>query len=130
MAKGWIENKVQTKGYKLTPPRKSIFAFIESVDGIVSAGKILEALPKLDKVSVYRTIDLLVDLDIIHAAAQIDGQQYYEVHQEEKHHHHIVCTECLVNQCVSCDVPTKKISGFTHVHHSLTMTGVCSSCTV
>lgn len=128
MAQGWIQQRVQEKGYKLTSTRKRLFSYIESVDGIVSVGNILEALPMLDKVSVYRTIDLLVTLDIIHAATQIDGQQYYEVHQEEQHHHHIVCTECLTSECVPCDVPMKKIPRFTHVHHSLTMTGVCMSC--
>ncbi len=130
MIERWIEKKVQEKGYKLTPTRKRIFSYLEEVDGLVSAGNILEAVPVLDKVSVYRTIDLLVELDIIHGAAQINGQHYYEIHQEGVHHHHIVCTECLKHTCVSCDMPTKKVSGFTHVHHSLSMTGICSGCSV
>lgn len=130
MSKSWIEQKVKEAGYKLTLQREKIFAFVEQYDGIFCAAQILKAVPKMDKVSIYRTLELLAELDIIHGAAQLEGQQYYEVHQEGAHHHHIVCTKCLASDCVSCDMPTKKISGFSHVHHSLTMTGLCTSCTI
>ena len=130
MTKSWIQQKVKEAGYKLTPQREKVFSFVEKHNGIFCASQIIKAMPKMDKVSIYRTLELLAELDIIHDAVQLEGQQYYEVHQEGSHHHHIVCTKCLVSDCISCDMPTKKILGFSHVHHSLTMTGLCTSCTI
>lgn len=125
-AMNWIQKKLQEAGYKITPPRKHITDWVVKKEGIFSAKEILEDV-SLDKVSVYRTIDLLVSLDIIHPITQLHGEEHYETH-EKKHHHHVVCTGCEKMDCISCDVRRKSVAGFKKLHHSVVFTGLCLSC--
>jgi Fe2+ or Zn2+ uptake regulation protein len=115
-------------GYKLTLPRKLIADWLATHSGMFSASEILERLATIDKVTVYRTLDLLCSLDIIHATASLHGEQHYEVHGKQNHHHHVVCEGCEKNQCVPCDIPNKKFSSFRRIHHNLVFTGVCTTC--
>jgi len=125
----WILSKVKEAGYKLTKTRKDVGAWIENHDGVFSAKELLGNMPSLDSVSVYRTIDLLQSLDLIHQVFTAHGEVHYEVHGED-HHHHAVCTKCERAECVTdCSVSTKqRIKGFTNIHHTLVFTGLCVSC--
>lgn len=124
----WIEEKIVQEGHRITAPRKKVAAFVANKKGIFSVKEILDKHKNLDKVSVYRTIDLLVSVDIIHPTLILDGHQMYELHAE-KHHHHIVCTKCKKDECVPCAVTVpKKIKGFAEIHHEVHFTGVCTDC--
>jgi Fe2+ or Zn2+ uptake regulation protein len=127
--KDWILSAMKDAGHKMTTPRKKVAAWLEAHEGVFSAGEAAAALPTLDRVSVYRAIELLASLDIVHQVLTTHGEVHYEKH-EETHHHHAVCTKCEKTSCVNgCAVPTvKKIKGFTNIHHSLVFTGLCSSC--
>ncbi|MBP9761380.1 MAG: transcriptional repressor [Candidatus Magasanikbacteria bacterium] len=128
-----LEQKVSDAGLKRTASRRAIYTYITQHEGLFSAADILATHKKLDKVSVYRTLESLEKLDIIHRAAVLDGHQMYELHQEKKdHHHHIVCVMCKKDACVPCDISDlpKKIKGFTTVHHAVHFTGVCRDCAV
>lgn len=127
-ASNWIEEKLIQEGYRITGPREYVVDFVLKKKGIFSVKEILQKNKKLDKVSVYRTIDLLTSLDIIHPTLMLDGHQMYELHAE-KHHHHIICTKCKKDECVPCAVTVpKKIKGFSEIHHEVHFTGVCTSC--
>lgn len=124
----WIEQQVADAGYKRTPSRKVIFSYILKKDGLFSAADILKSEATLDKVSVYRTLDLLVSLDVIRAVRLLNDQQMYEVHKHDDHHHHVVCSDCLKQACVPCEVPTKNVPGFASVHHDISFIGLCQGC--
>lgn len=124
----WIEEHIVRAGYKRTPSRKAIFSYIVKKEGLFSAMDMLEAKPSLDKVSVYRTLELLVSLDLIRPVRLLNDQQMYEVHRHESHHHHAVCSLCHKQACVPCDVPKKNVPGFTQVHHDVSFTGICENC--
>ncbi len=115
-------------GYKLTNPRKEISKWIAKKKGVFSAPEIYTALKNLDRVSVYRTLELFCKLDIIHTTLSLHGEQHYEVHEAKNHHHHIVCTECEKNECIPCELPQKKFSSFKKIHHTMVFTGLCNSC--
>jgi len=115
-------------GHKLTAPRKRIASWIAGNKGIFSASEILNTLTDLDKVSIYRTLELFCTLDIIHTVASLHGEQHFELHDKQKHHHHIVCTRCEKNECTPCDMPKKDFSSFKNVHHSILFTGLCKPC--
>lgn len=122
-----VTDIVQAKGIKMTVPRKAVLSWIESQDGVFSAKEIMTALPRLDKVSVYRTLDMLESIDAIHAALTHHGEKHYEVHGEN-HHHHVVCTGCEKASCVDCEISRTKAKGFTNLHHSVVFTGLCNTC--
>lgn len=123
-----FENTLVKSGYKLTSPRKKIINWLESHAGTFSVSEILKEIKGLDTVSVYRTIDLLSSLDLVHPAVSIHGEQHYEIHEERNHHHHIVCTLCEKNSCVACELTNKKIKSFKNIHHTVVYTGLCNTC--
>lgn len=125
--KSWILPKIEGGGYKQTAVRKQIATWLEKHKGIFSVHDILRAFPKLDKVSVYRTIELFGGLDIVHPITAIDGVQYYELHGNT-HHHHIVCTNCHKTACVNCHIPKITVRGFARTHHTFILSGLCASC--
>lgn len=125
-----ILQQLMNDGHKLTLPRKLIAAWISKHKGTFSVSEIRKNLTELDKVTVYRTLELFCSLDIIHAVLSLHGEQHYEIHEKQDHHHHIVCETCEKNECTPCVVPTKRVSSFKKVHHNLVFTGVCESCSI
>ncbi len=122
-----IADTLQENGYKLTHSRTAILSWIEGQDGIFSAKEIMGALPSLDKVSVYRTLDVLESIDAIHTTLTHHGEKHYEIHGEQ-HHHHVVCTGCEKASCVDCEISRRKAKGFTQLHHNVVFTGLCMAC--
>ncbi|MEK7623837.1 MAG: Fur family transcriptional regulator [Patescibacteria group bacterium] len=127
MKPSWILANLKARGYKSTLPRKKITALIEAHQGIFSAHDIIKRLPGFDKVSVYRTIELLASLDIVHPITTVGGTQFFELHGNT-HHHHIICTNCQRSACVDCEVPKVTVRGFTAPHHTFFLTGLCEQC--
>lgn len=123
----WIRKRLQEANHKWTQPRAQIARFLTNHDGVFSATDILHAFRRMDKVSVYRTLDLLVSLDIIHPVTHMEGIQYYELHDTE-HHHHAICTKCKKIAHIACMIPKKIVRGFSKIHHSLFLTGLCKAC--
>ncbi|PIZ95818.1 MAG: hypothetical protein COX81_00225 [Candidatus Magasanikbacteria bacterium CG_4_10_14_0_2_um_filter_37_12] len=122
----WIIEKLKKKGYKVTRPRQIVAEALVTYRGVFSV-KELDLSTKIDLVSVYRTFDILAELDIIHPVISIHGEEHYELHNE-KHHHHIVCQECEKTKCVPCNITKKSITGFINIHHSIIFTGICLAC--
>ena len=120
---------LKSYGYKLTPHRKTIVEYIEKVEGLFSAYQVVEKFKHIDQGSVYRTFGMLQDLNIIHPIGEVDGQQYFELHEKDgEHHHHIICTKCKKTECVDCAIEVKKVPGFIVDHHSFLLTGLCMPC--
>lgn len=114
-------------GYRLTSPRKRIAAWLEAHSGLFTAADILQSNKSLDKVSVYRTLELFTELDLIHPAGKRGDSTLYEKHSDQ-HHHHISCTGCGKSDCVPCSLAQVRAPGFADVHHTVVMTGLCNTC--
>ena len=123
-----IQNRLTQARHKLTTPRKLIAVWISQHKGTFSVSEIRKNLTELDKVTVYRTLELFCSLDLIHGVITLHGEQHFEIHEQKQHHHHIICEGCEKNECVPCEIPTKKIPSFKKIHHSLVFTGLCNSC--
>jgi Fur family ferric uptake transcriptional regulator len=52
--------------------------------------------PGIGLTTIYRTLDLLTRMGLIHKLAFGDGHNRYEFISDEKskHHHHLICTSC------------------------------------
>ena len=123
----WILSTLKAHGHKQTPSRVRIGEYIIRHTGIFSAHNIMRTYPTMDKVTVYRTLELFQSLDIIHPLITIEGVEYYELHGNA-HHHHIICTSCKKTACVSCALPHVSAPGFTNLHHVVIVTGLCTTC--
>ncbi|HMK36434.1 MAG TPA: Fur family transcriptional regulator [Desulfomonilaceae bacterium] len=99
--------------------------------------------PSIGLTSVYRTLDLLVHLGLIHKFDFGDGRARYEMAEGSrvgKHHHHLVCTGCstIVDYDDFIDEELKLLKkteeglslkfGFKITGHIVQFHGLCSQC--
>ena len=83
-----------------TAPREAVLEVLSRSSGHKSAKEIHAAHydehPGLGLTTVYRTLELLHRLGLVHRLASGDGQSRYELKSEggKGHHHHLICTRC------------------------------------
>ncbi len=124
----WIITKLKHSGVRVTQTRKQLAMFLSDFDGLFCVSDMLSRFSDFDKVSLYRTIELFVQQEIIYPAQHVDGHQLYEVSPPTDHHHHICCEGCKKTVCVPCSFSGKAVEGFFEIHHSLSLRGRCSAC--
>jgi len=83
-----------------TVPREAIVQLLSKSSNHLSAKEIYTALirqyPGIGMTTIYRTLDLLTRMGLIHRFAIGDGHMRYEFTPDMKkeHHHHLICTQC------------------------------------
>ncbi|MDW7651929.1 MAG: Fur family transcriptional regulator [Bacillota bacterium] len=131
----------QFKEHKMTPQRRTILeTLLENPEEHLSAEELYalvkEKDPEIGFATVYRTLDLLDELNILHKLNFGDGRSRYELShlQSEHHHHHLVCLECnqilevkedLLNQLESL---IERENNFRIVDHRVQFYGYCDRC--
>lgn len=98
---GWCHGRFKGCGYRLTLSRQAILDVLSKTSEHLSAEEIYHYVHRIHPSSgmstVYRTLELLVQLQLVHKFDFGDGRARYELGQaaeEEGHHHHLVCVEC------------------------------------
>ncbi|WP_028987308.1 Fur family transcriptional regulator [Thermicanus aegyptius] len=136
-----IKQILHAHNYKLTPQREAtVRILLENIEDHLSAEDVFLALkdraPDIGLATVYRTLELLSDLRIIHKINFGDGVTRYDFRSEsaQHHHHHLLCVHCGKVQEIEEDYlgeVEKKIEETFHfsiIDHRLTFHGVCSEC--
>lgn len=134
-----IRKGLRDTGRRMTRTRKAVLALLERTHQPLSASEIFTQLQEdhiaIDIVTVYRTVNVLKELDLV---VQLDffqaGQSRYELKEGRKHHHHIRCQICgRIVDLLLC--PLKKITKlieertqFVVDDHTLEFTGFCPQC--
>lgn len=119
----WIQETLQSAGLRNSRVRNQIIEQLSARCEMFQAADIIDALPDVDRVTVYRTLDTLSELDIIHPTLVRGGAQYYELHDHQSHHHHAMCTDCSEQQCVDCNVTAQP-----GMHHTIFYSFTCARC--
>lgn len=96
-----INQMLRAKGYKLTPQRRATLNVILSNEGKhMSTEEIFlevkKTCPNIGLATVYRTILLLDELNVLERHNFDDGRYRYELNHpdEDHHHHHLICKRC------------------------------------
>jgi Fur family ferric uptake transcriptional regulator len=93
--------------------------------------------PDVGLATVYRTLELFLDFDVIHSIDFGDGRKRYEFGQgegEKHHHHHLICTRCGKIQEVTEDLleeleaRVNQAYDFIITDHQLKFFGYCKKC--
>ncbi len=97
---GRLERELAGRGIRLTRQRRILLQVMDTAQRHLDAGSLLRRAQKIDprihRVTVYRTIDLLKrhglidELDLLHLRG---GQHFYESHGP-RDHIHIACLRC------------------------------------
>jgi Fur family ferric uptake transcriptional regulator len=124
-------------GFRVTDQREVILDAVCAGSGHSTLKEIYlraqERITSLDRSSVYRALKLFVELGLVVAGVNIDGEDVYEITQADPHHH-LICRQCGAEQEIAHDV----IEGLYAAMHEryrfrvtsdhLVLFGVCARC--
>lgn len=117
---------IKEAGYKLTRPRQLVLDLLSKKHKPYSPKDIDNKMEgKIDLVSIYRVLHLLLKLGIVYQEKIENKNQYYIA---DSSHHHIVCRKCGQIECVPCSHLFHNIKSFTKISHEMSLSGVCNSC--
>lgn len=91
-----IVARLRERGYRVTSQRVVIVEEVMQAEGHVTvpalARRVQERLPEVDVSTVYRTLQLLEELDIVRHSHQESGAEYHRVGEGD--HVHLACSKC------------------------------------
>ena len=129
-----ILNALDERGYRSTSPRRALAVAIGEQEGHFSAEALRKKVPpSLGRATVYRTLKILVEADVLCRVMLEDGDLRYQL-SHQGHHHHLLCVLCGSSQDLEgCDIEdvltaTSARHGFELTGHWLEVYGRCSGC--
>lgn len=130
-------NALRNLGYRITPQREMIVEALAHSPHHVTAEEIYaqvhERAPAVNIATVYRTLDLLVDLGLASRAGLQDGRVVYAASNHGPHLH-LVCRACgcaidaSQEMLAALEGQIRQQYGFAADLQHLTIAGLCSSC--
>ncbi len=132
---------------RMTKPRRAILDFFHMRKGHFSAEEVFEEIskkyPTIGLATVYRTLNILYQNNILNKFEFGDGKAKFELsehHDGQRHHHHLVCNNCgqiieyddFINEEKEFftrleDFLSQKY-GFKTTGHNLYFYGLCKNC--
>ncbi len=90
------DKTLKAKGYKLTPQRRMVLELLHTSPTHLTAEDIVNKIhaiaPDVNISTVYRTLELLVELELV-VKSKLEGKFVYH-HEDSGHHHHFACRNC------------------------------------
>ena len=136
-----LREKIKEHKYKFTTQRQDILkVFVESDENHMSAEDVYNAVkviqPDIGLATVYRTLDLFVELGLLKKLDFGDGRSRYELFDDNMPHvhHHLICLGCGTIKEFEYDMldPLEQIieeeERFQIVDHVLKFYGYCRKC--
>jgi len=130
--------QLRERGFRLTPQREIVLSTLHQIDKMASAEHILDKVhdvsTAVDISTVYRTLDLLEDFELVISSDLGEGHREYKLIGPEEPHLHLVCRRC--NDVIGAEMePVDSLSefyldqyGFKVDLEHLSFTGLCKDC--
>ncbi|MBZ0169947.1 Zinc-specific metallo-regulatory protein [Candidatus Methylomirabilis lanthanidiphila] len=139
-----ITDLLANRRFRLTEPRQAVFEVLMDAGKPLSAAQIHTRLnhSRVNLVSVYRTVQLFVNLGILRAVDASAGSQRFElVEPYNEHHHHLICTRCgEIVELEGCLLTEKALDMISHrvrqdkqfevTGHEVQILGRCGDCSI
>jgi Fe2+ or Zn2+ uptake regulation protein len=132
---------------RVTAPRKEIIESISSVPRTFTAEDVCADLPHIGRATVYRTLKILQDADIICKVVMPGDDMVYSVSADfdnesgdeniRSHHHHAVCTVCNAVRYFNAEAIERAIGALSRsvegvmgeiIDHRIEVYDVCPRC--
>lgn len=133
-----IESMIRAKGARLTPARVRVLALLRSSHRQLSHSEIeqllnKEGMPNIDRVTLYRVLDWLVDVTLAHKAPDARGVFCFAAanpDMEHTKHMHFRCTDCGNVFCLDAPPPPppELPGGFHLISMEFDVCGLCKDC--
>src|SRR5947208_9443346 len=140
MALDSIEGSLKQRGVRLTRQRQILLELIDKTGQHLDAERLFQMAkerdPKLNRVTVYRTLKMLKagglvdELDLMH----VDGDQHYYETRMKGEHAHIICLRCgrveeyFGEPLQNLKRQVESVFGFQIVIQRTEVGGYCSHC--
>lgn len=134
------EATIAGAGLRAGGARQAVVNLLAGQDCCLSAQEIRDALaaqpgPTPGMASVYRALDTLTDLHLVHRV-ELGGPvaKYEPAHPGGDHHHHAVCRACGAVVPIEDDALERALhemadrQGFHVDAHDITLHGLCANC--
>ncbi len=139
LSSGDIVGTLKDGGYRLTSPRQAIVEAITGLDRPFSADDLVQHLdehePGVGRATVFRTLDVLVGLQLLDRIHATDGcHTYVLAHSRTRHYHHLICNSCgAIVPFESCNIESlypvvSEETDFQISGHMLELFGLCGAC--
>ncbi len=130
-----MKNKQTLPLVRLTPFRQEIIKILTQSDDPLSIKELVQVSPllsKVNKTTLYRNLELLINKGIVCAVMVNANATCYEL-ASLAHHHHAVCTECHKVMDVPCPQnlqhsPQTQANGFQTSDMDIIYHGLCAKC--
>lgn len=136
--------RLRALGARVTQPRLCILACLIDSEAPLTHQAVIDRLPggteAIDRVTVYRVLDWLVEQGLAHKRAGNDRVFRFSLREHEaaraevhRQHSHFHCSRCERTFCLDAQSPPPQAlpgvpSGFAVEHVELTVNGVCAEC--
>lgn len=93
----WAERangRLNDAGFRSGAARRRVIELLGEQDCALTALEIDRRLPKVGRATVYRTLEQLEQLDLVHRVDVGAESSAYERNDPSGHHHHMVCVDC------------------------------------
>ena len=138
-----VKDRLREKGLKVTSQRLMVLNILSAhgdehltVEEIYDLAK--EESPEIGLATIYRTVQVLLELHVIEKVTFDDGFARYELNGEETgsghRHHHAICTQCGKVYSLETDLldtlekQVFESLGFEVTDHEVKLYGLCSAC--
>jgi Fur family ferric uptake transcriptional regulator len=132
-----IVRALDTAGYRLTSPRRSLADLVVDLDGHFTASELAAASRqrglRIGRATLFRALDLMIELGVVERLDLPSGEHTY-VACAPAHHHHVVCSRCGRTAEVADEGLAEAVrriearTGFRIDSHRLEMFGLCRHC--
>lgn len=117
--------------------RRILDLFLGQNSGALRHSDVEQAMSDIDRVTIYRTLQVFTEKGILHGVPGTDGTLRYALCKggctdglHVDNHVHFVCTHCHSTQCLDdVHVPSVKLPvGFEATKTEMVVSGICSKC--
>lgn len=124
---------IEAQSAQVTPVRVQVLALLLAHEGAHTHHDLMAAASAhqqpLDKVTLYRTLDWLVDKGLAHVITGRDRIRRYSASRHAHTHAHFECERCHRLYCLPEPVVSPEVpAGFTTRSVEVTLVGVCAGC--
>ncbi|MCH8994210.1 MAG: transcriptional repressor [Chloroflexi bacterium] len=128
-----IIQRLELRGHRITDSRRRVLEALVAAPAHFTVDDVLRLAPDVGRATVFRTMKLLQDLNVVCRVLMENGSLHYRL-STRGHHHHLVCRQCgRVEDFSTCDVASvvEQLTRNTEYEiegHWLEVYGRCSSC--
>ena len=120
-----IVDLLKDNNVKVTKQRVSILEAIVKLESNASIKNILNECSDIDKSTIYRSIDTLIDNNIIDKSL-LGNEVIYEI--KGNHKHYLKCVKCNKTEILDECPFEHNIKGYKVINHVVNIEGICEDC--